>query len=206
MKTNLFLTGLGTVLLSLTGANAVEYHPFIGATMGVADLGYSSEADNSARVNGIDNPSDFFSFGIEGGVRFGNYNEIYNGGVTLNIDMTDTQKIRDKFSNAKFADTRTFAMSATYDNYLRLSGDKTSRIDLVLGAGIGTMNYDIDFESPIMSDKTIYSPMFAFKAALDFELTHNVILSAQARMFAPTRSHYDINAQYIFGGAIKYQF
>lgn len=206
MKTNLFLTGLGTLLLSLTGANAVEYHPFIGATMGVTDLGYSSEADNFARISGIDYPSDFFSFGLESGFRFGDYDKIYNGGVTLNIDMTDTQKIRAKFSNAKFADTRTFAMSATYDNYLRLSGDKTSRIDLVLGAGIGTMNYDIDFESPIMSDKTVYSPMFAFKAALDFELTHNVILSAQARMFAPTRAHYDIDMQYIFGSAIKYQF
>ena len=194
MKTNLFLTSTTAVLLSLTGVNAVEFNPFIGANMGIAGINYSNEAENVD----ADLPSDFFVFGIEGGVRFGDYNKIYNGGVTLNIDMTDKEKIREKFSDTKLANIKTFAMSATYDNYLRLSGDKTSRIDLVLGAGLGTMNYK--------TDDTVYSPTFAFKAALDFGLTRNIILSAQTRLFVPTRSHYDIDTQYIVGGAIKYQF
>ena len=196
MKTNLFLTSSAAVLLSLTAANAVEFNPFIGANMGIAGTNYSNEAEDLYAV--ADLPSDFFAFGIEGGVRFGDYNKIYNGGVTLNLDMTDKEKIREKFSDTKLANIKTFAMSATYDNYLRLSGDKTSRIDLVLGAGLGTMNYKID--------DTVYSPTFAFKAALDFGLTRNIILSAQTRLFVPTRSHYDIDTQYIVGGAIKYQF
>ena len=205
MKTNLFLSSIGAILLSVAGANAVEYRPFVGATMGVSGLHYSSETENA--FANADLPSDFFSFGIEGGVRFGGYNEIYNGGVTLNIDMTDSQKVRDKFTNEKYADLKTFAMSATYDNYLRLSGDKTSRIDLVLGAGVGTMNYDIDFTTATgLKDTTTYSPMFAFKAALDFELTKSITLSAQTRLFVPTRSHYAVDTQYIVGGAVKYMF
>jgi len=203
MKTKLVLTSIGAVLLSLAGANATEYRPFVGLTMGVAGLGYSSEIDD---IKTIDFPSDFFAFGIEGGARFGGYNDIYNGGVSLNIDMTDTQKIRNKFVDTTIAKINTLAMSATYDNYLRLSGDKTSRIDLVLGAGLGAMNYHIDYKDAATDDTTMYSTMLAFKAGLDFELTKNITLSAQTRLFVPTRSHYAVDTQYIAGGAVKYVF
>ena len=207
MKTNLFLTGLGAILLSVTGANAMEYRPFVGATMGVSDINFSKGTDDFARINQLDFPTDFFAFGIEGGTRFGGYNDIYNGGVSLNIDMTDSQKIRKKFADTSVAKINTFEMSATYDNYIRISGDKTSRIDFVLGAGMGVMDYNIDYKHTITKDdETIYSTMFAFKTGLDFELTKNITLSAQARMFVPTRGHYKIDAQYIFGGAVKYMF
>lgn len=205
MKTNLFLTSVCAVLLSVAGANAMEYRPFVGATMGISDLKYSSETEHATR--GIDLPEDFFAFGIEAGARFGGYNDIYNGGVSVNFDMTDSQKIRTKFTDVNLGKLSTLAMSATYDNYFRLSGDKTSRIDAVLGAGMGVMNYDADFKSAVpIEDETKYSTMFAFKAALDFELTKDITLSAQTRLFVPTRSHYEANVQYVVGGAVKYMF
>ncbi|MBO7644832.1 MAG: hypothetical protein J6S57_00840 [Alphaproteobacteria bacterium] len=202
MKTNLFLTGLSVLFIS-AGANAMEYQPFVGATIGFSGLDYSAATEDVARAGAIDLPSDFFSFGLETGVRFGGYYQVYNGGLTLNLDMTDSQKIYEKFTNAKIGDFRTYDASLMYDNYIRLSGDKTSRIDLVLGAGIGILNYDMG-----MTDygENEYSTTFAVKAALDFELTQNITLSAQTRLFVPTRSHYGIDTNYVFGGAVKYMF
>lgn len=203
MKTNLFLTSFGVILLSVAGANATEFRTFIGATMGMGVLDYSSDTDNAALNGQMDLPSDFFSFGLEGGVRFGGYDKIYNGGITLNLDMTDTQKIYGQFTNVKIGELRTYDASVMYDNYLRLSGDKTSRIDLVLGAGMGVINYDMGMQD---YGENAYSTMFAFKAGLDFELTKSVTLSAQTRMFVPTRSNYAVDMNYVFGGAVKYMF
>ena len=206
MKTKFILTSISALLMSVAGANAMEYRPFIGASMGLGGVKYSSEMDNFARSVDADLPTDFFAFGFEAGTRFGAYSKIYNGGITLNFDMTTSSEIEDKFTSAKYGEISTLAMSATYDNYFRLSGDKKSRIDLVLGAGLGTMNYDIDYKAPAASDETVYSPMFAFKAGLDFELTKNITLSAVTRLFTPTRSHYDVDTHYIVGGAVKYLF
>lgn len=203
MKTNLVLTSIAAILLSVAGANATEYRPFVGITLGVSDIAYSKTID---RQTNIDTPSDLFTFGIEGGFRFGGYNQIYNGGVSLNIDTTDSEKIRDKFTDQAYAKLKMSSISATYDNYIRLSGDKTSRIDLVLGVGLGEMNYNIDYKNAGLDDTTVYSSTFAFKLGLDFELTKNVTLSLQSRAFTPTRSHYSVDAQYVFGGAVKYVF
>ena len=207
MKTNLFLTSLGAILFSVAGANALEYRPFVGASLGLSGLKYSNAIETAALNNTADLPSDFFAFGLETGVRFGGYSKIYNGGITFNVDMTTASDIDDLFSSVKYGEIRTVGLSATYDNYLRLSGDKTSRIDLVLGAGFGTMNYEIDYEATTgLPDEKVYSPMFAFKAGLDFELTKNVALSAVSRLFVPTRSGYDMHIQYVVGGAVKYLF
>ena len=174
--------------------------------MGLSGADYSQGTQDSARAGRIDLPDDFFNLGIEAGVRFGEYREIYNGGVMVNLDMTTNRDLQDKFTDAKFAQMRTAALSATYDNYLRLSGDKTSRIDAVLGAGLGVMNYAVDIKASGADDYTIYSTTLVFKAGLDFELTHNITLSATGRLFLPVRGHYEFDTQHVFGGAVKYIF
>ena len=78
------------------------------------------------------------------------------------------------------------------------------RIDLVLGAGLGMMEYNLDINHA--SDITRWSSLVELKAGLDFELTHNVTLSAQTRLFVPMRDAYGIKASYIAGGAVKYVF
>ena len=151
-------------------------------------------------------PKDFITFGVEGGARFGSYDKIYNGGLSLNIDTSDSEKVTNKFTNESYAKAKTTALTATYDNFIRISGDKVKRIDLVLGAGVGAMNYHLDSQTVLASDETVWSTALAFKAGLDFELTKNLTLSATMRWLIPTREHYDIAASYIAGGAIKYMF
>lgn len=201
MKSHIILTSAAALLVSVAGANALEYRPFVGATMGIQGAVYSDEAKDLERVAGIDLPTDFFVFGIEGGVRAGGYNQIYNGGLSVSATKTTYSDVKQKYSEDRFASTDMLNIAITYDNFIRISGDKDSRIDLVLGAGLGTMAYHIDDHSD-----TTWSFAPEFKAGMDFELTHNVTLSATARAIIPTRSHYTFDMSYIIGGSVKYMF
>lgn len=204
MKSHIILTSAAALLVSVAGANAFEYSPFVGLNMGIQNVAYSNSAKDLERIAGIDLPTDFFAFGIEGGVRFGAYNDIYNGGLTLMATKTTYSDVQEKYTNVREASTDMFNISATYDNYIRISGDKAHRIDLVLGAGLGTMAYHVD---PVDDNsETLWSFAPEFKLGMDFELTHNVTLSANARLFVPVRSHYDMDVSYTFGGAVKYLF
>ena len=204
MKSNIVLTSAAVLLVSMTGANALNYQPFVGATMGLQGVIYSDSAKDMERATAIDLPTDFFTFGLEAGVRAGEYNQIYNGGLTLNATKSTYSSVQKKYVEQRVASSDLFDMSVTYDNYIRISGDKESRIDLVLGAGVGTMAYHVDAVGADSKTKWAFAP--EFKMGLDFELTKSVTLSANARVVLPMRSHYEMDATYIMGGAVKYMF
>jgi len=204
MKSKIVLTSAAALLVSVAGANALEYRPFVGATLGLQGAVYSDHAKDIERAAHIDFPTDFFVFGLETGVRAGAYNEIYNGGVTFSVTKTTYSDVKEKYVDTRVASADLFNMAITYDNYIRISGDKDSRIDLVLGAGFGTMAYHID---PVgEKSETIWSVAPEFKVGMDFQLTENVTLAATGRAIIPTRSHYDMDMSYIVGGAVKYLF
>ena len=204
MKSKILLTSMAAILASVAGANALEYKPFVGLTMGLANAIYSDETEDAEKAQNFDLPEDFIAFGIEAGVRFGAHNEIYNYGFTLNADTSTERSIEQKFGSAKLGDMTTTYYSATFDNYFRMSGDKNKRIDLVLGAGLGSMNYHVDLKNGY--DDTVYSPVVALKIGVDFEVSQSWTLSANTRFFVPTRSHYELDSSYIVGGAVKYMF
>lgn len=201
MKSKTLLMGMSALLVSVAGANAMEYKPFVGATMGIQGNGYDDKYDTSD----IDLPHDFISFGLETGVRFGAYNQIYNGGFTLSADTSSIEKIENEFTDTTFAKVDTTILAATYDNYVRVSGDKAKRIDLVLGGGIGAMDYHINYRGD-KDTQSIWSTTIVLKAGVDFELTKHLTLSATTRILFPLRDDYAIDASYIAGGAVKYVF
>ena len=198
------LTSISALLVSVAGANAFEYRPFVGVSMGIQGAAYSDDGEDLERVAAIDLPTDFFAFGIETGVRAGAYDDIYNGGITLSATKTTYSKVQQKYVEDKAGDEDLLNISMTYDNYIRISGDKESRIDLVLGAGFGTMAYHYDAKNG--GSDTVWSFAPEFKVGLDFGLTHSVILSANFRAILPTRDHYEFDLSYIAGGSVKYLF
>nr|MBQ0091610.1 hypothetical protein [Candidatus Enterousia merdequi] len=226
MKTNILLPTL-TALFVATGANAAQYRPvkmsygaqtrpFIGVTLGAQTLNWKDTYKNAADIDDITMPQDFFSFGIETGFRFGNYHEIYNGGLSLNFDISTGDNAEYYPSYIKVSENKNMSISATYDNYIRLSGDKLKRIDLVLGFGGGAFDEITDYdhlgtstlfpEYPFPSDDNSWSAAVALKAGFEFEITENISLSTNARMFIPLKSDYDIGSSFIFGGSVKYIF
>ena len=203
MKSKTLLIGMSALLVSGMGANAMEYKPFIGLTSGIQGVFYDNDFEDQNR--GIDLPKDFLAIGLETGARFGSYQSIYNGGFTISADTSTKQSAETKISNDTVAHIKTTEFAATYDNYIRISGDKIKRIDLVLGGGLGAMNYHIDYAASD-KDETIWSTAIVFKIGADFELTKHLTLSAMSRVFIPTRNHYAAESEYIAGGAIKYVF
>ena len=207
MKSKIMLLSIPAMLVAMGSANATTFRPFVGATMGLQGIMYSDGTKDDERNLDYDLPESLFTYGFEGGFRFGDHSKIYNGGVSLNLDMSTEADIDAKFSDIKKAELTTNTISATYDNYIRISGDKASRIDLVLGAGFGSTSARIeDSNDPIIKSGTEHSGVFALKAGLDFELSEHFTLSAMSRLFIPTKSDYAADASYIVGGAVKYIF
>ena len=204
MKSNILLTSMTVLLASVASANALEYRPFVGVNMGLQGAVYSNHAKDFERFHHVDLPTDFFAFGIDAGVRAGAYDEIYNGGITLTATKTTYSKVKQKYTEARVADIDSFNIAATYDNFIRISGDKESRIDLVLGIGAGMMAYHVDGIRSTSNTEWSFAP--EFKAGLDFELTKHFTLSANARAIVPLRDSYDTDMSYIVGGGVKYMF
>lgn len=203
MKSSIVLTSAAALLVS-AGANALEYKPFVGATLGLQGAIYSDVAKNLEKTDKFDFPTDFFVFGLNAGVRAGSYFDIYNGGVTLSATKSTYSSAEKKFVDERVASMDTFNVSMTYDNYLRISGDKESRIDVVLGAGFGSMATHYDGFGSGSHTKWSFAP--ELKVGLEFELSEHVLLSADFRTIFPTRPHYEINTTYIVGGGVKYLF
>ena len=204
MKSNILLTSMAALLVT-TAANATTIKPFVGAAFGIQGPVYSDDAKDESKAGYFDLPEDFIAFGLEGGVRFGEYNEIYNGGVTLAAKLSTRGKVEDKFTDDTLARINYSEIYGTYDNYIRLSGDKIKRIDLVLGVGAGAMSYHVDDEGSNHSE-TIWSFTPAFKIGVDFEINKHITLSAETLIFTPTRDDYLIDGSYVTGGAFKYVF
>ena len=224
MKSNILFTSLAALTV-MSGANAAQYRPvkmsygaqlrpFVGITLGMQTIDWDSQVKSDSKTLGVTLPEDFLVFGVEGGFRFGNYHEIYNGGLTLNFDMTIPDDVETTISHIKIAEISTYSISGTYDNYIRLSGDQSRRIDLVLGAGIGAINERTSWDhvgtettfGGTPADENDWAGMFVLKAGIDFEVTKYIILSAQTRAFIPVKSQYDLDTNFIFGGAVKYVF
>lgn len=201
MKSKYILTSLAILSATTFTANATTIRPFVGATMGVQNVVYADAGKDFEKSEHVDLPTDFFTFGLEAGARFGEYDKIYNYGFSLNVDKSTYSKIKNKFTDHTYANLDNFAISSTFDNYIRLKSNK--RIDLVLGAGLGAFAYHTDKGE----DKTLYSFTPVIKVGLDFELTNHITLSGIARVFIPTRGgEYKTEASGIFGGAVKYVF
>ncbi len=204
MKSNIVLTSTAALLVSAAGANALEYRPFVGLTMGFQGSVYSDTAKDIEREASIDFPTDFFAFGMDFGVRAGSYFDIYNGGLTISATKTTYSNVQQKYVEERAASADMFNISMTYDNYIRISGDKESRIDVVIGAGAGAMATHFDVVGGESETKWSFAP--ELKIGMDFELTEHFTLSASFRTVFPTRPHYESDVSYIFGGAIKYLF
>lgn len=204
MKSNVLLTSMTVLLATAAGANALEYKPFVGVNMGSQGVVYSDEAKDTERISNIDFPADFFVFGIDAGVRAGSYNRIYNGGVTLSATKSTYSKIQHKYLENRVASADLFNIVATYDNFIRISGDKENRIDLVLGVGAGATAYHINPTNGDSNTKWSFAP--EFKVGMDFELTKHFTLSATVRTMVPLRDNYAADMSYIIGGGVKYVF
>lgn len=134
----IFLT---TSLLSILSMPAMaEVKWFVGGGLGYATPVLSDTLDDLIDEDYLKDDSGTFSFNLMGGMRFGEHDKIYNGGVSANYSyMPDLVRVQDGYHSPYYIDgTLDFStLYISYDNYIRLSGDFENRTDFVASVGLG---------------------------------------------------------------------
>ena len=209
--------GLGIVsILAVESANASDIKLFVGGNIALNSASWDEKVDKTFSNMNLSLPDDFFGLGAEAGVRL-KTNGIYNPGVTLAYDYAF-----DSASDIKYPANNIFssldvgfsAISATFDNYIRFSGNSAKRSDIVLGIGLanGTERVNVRY-TPVahllgyVDEKGKDNGTFVvLKAGFNFELTKNVDFYANGRFFAPTKSDGDLDGLFNLNAGVRYVF
>ncbi len=137
MKKIFLTTGLLSVLVMPAMA---ETKWFVGAGVGYAEPVFSDNVDDLIDDDYLDDNSGTLSLALTAGMRFGEYEKIYNGGVSLTWqNMSGLGELTDgpMSAYALEADLDFMALYLTYDNYIRISGDAKCRTDFIISVGLG---------------------------------------------------------------------
>lgn len=134
----LFLT---TGLLSVLSVPAfAEVNWFVGGGLGYMSPVFSDIVDDLIDEHVYKDKSGTVAFNLAGGMRFGEYDKIYNGGVSAHYSyMADLGHLKDDYNNLYYVDaTLDFStVYFSYDNYIRVSGDSKYRTDFIASIGLG---------------------------------------------------------------------
>lgn len=134
----LFLT---TGLLSILSVSAMaDVKWFVGGGVGYSAPVFSDDVDDLIDEHFLEDNSGTIAFNLTGGMRFGESEKIYNGGVSAAYSyMPDLGKLEDDYRNPYYMDASLdfSTLYITYDNYIRLSGDFKYRTDFVASIGLG---------------------------------------------------------------------
>ncbi len=208
------LTSIGALMLTALSAGAAEttcskgdcsnYKIFFGINAGMLGVNYDGALktliDNlpsmmgGGDVKSLKLPEKDTVIGMEGGMRFGKYKNVWNGGFTISAEKTLGKKIEAVVDTASItgkliANTKLSvnAISATFDNYIRLNKSLENRLDLVVGVGIAEVETNVKLADVGMS---LNSHAAVLKAGLELELTDNISMTLGSRMYMPVAGQY----------------
>lgn len=205
--------GLGMFsMLNITSAFAMDIRPFIGLNIAANAASWQDEADAAAKNLGVDLPTGFYGLGLDAGVVFANDN-IYNAGVALsydyafdsNADLSVAGKLNFHSVKAGFS-----ALSATFDNYIRVSNSESKRKDIVIGVGIARMEERMEIKPtvligwPDIKDK-YHENVFVFKFGYNQQLETNLDWYINTRWFF-THKASDWNSMLGVNTGLRYVF
>jgi len=137
MKKLIFATGLLPVLMAPAAAD-VKW--FVGGGLGYVEPVFSDLIDDEIDEDIWKDDSGTLSVHINGGMRFGAHDKIYNGGVSATLSyMPDLAQLRDGAANPyeMNAELDFTTLYVSYDNYIRISGDSKYRTDFIASIGLG---------------------------------------------------------------------
>ena len=130
-----------TSLLSILSMPAMaEVKWFVGGGLGYATPVLSDTLDELIDEDYLKDDSGTLSFNLMGGMRFGERDKIYNGGVSATYSyMADLAQVKDGYYSPYYIDGALdfSTLYISYDNYIRLSGDSEYRTDFVASVGLG---------------------------------------------------------------------
>ena len=203
-------------ILALNSATAMEIRPFIGGNLSVNGVAWDNDLRKEIKADIGKLPETFIGFGLEAGARFATAN-IYNAGVTLAYDYifdseTDiNDDIKDYISSF---DVGFSAISITFDNYIRVSGKKEHRRDIVIGLGGASIKERIHF-APTAQGKNVGleeenddddGTFVVFKVGYNHQIARNADWYVNGRAFIPTSSDGDADAALNLSTGLRFVF
>lgn len=134
----LFLT---SALLSVMAMPALaETKWFVGANVGYAEPVFSDVVDDQIDNDFWKDESGTVALSMTAGMRFGEHDKIYNGGVSATLSyMPDLGQLKDGDASPLYMDAELdfTTLYLSYDNYIKLSGDSKYRTDFIASVGLG---------------------------------------------------------------------
>lgn len=207
------------IMISASGAIAQEQnqkiHWFVGGNALISNTIWSDDVADA--ISPIKLAETNFGLGAEAGGKFGGYNNIYNLGLTFNYDyLFDAGADIPSPYDSIFSEITTgfSAISASFDNYVRIDTTENKRTDLVLGIGYtratergamkttayGQLNGYYDDSSKEDGDVVV------FKLGVNSELTNYLDWSVSLRAFVPTNSDSDMDLAAILSAGLRFKF
>ena len=213
-----FFMTMPCLALALTGfsANAADIKPFVGGNLAINGVSYSDDTKDAMDNVGIDLPETFFGLGFEAGVKFATDN-LYNAAVTFAYDYAfDAEADIDSFTKDYISslDTGFSAISATFDNYLRVSGEAKHRQDIVLGSGLGNATERIKMTTTTLGkanglydiDEDDDGTVVVLKVGYNYQISNHLDWYVNGRWFIPTDSDSDVDALFNANAGVRFVF
>lgn len=205
-----FLTTCSCMLLALecSPSYSMELKPFIGLNIAANGVAYSDELNDISDDANIDLPSSFFSVGAEAGLKFKTTN-IWNSSITLAYDYAfDSEADTDDNPYVDYMNMGFSAISATFDNYIRVSGDAIHRQDIVIGVGVARATERIEMS---LMEYTGYAELseedkattFVLKVGYNYQMPNNAEWYLNGRWFIPSS---DSEVEALFNANVGLRF
>lgn len=213
----ILLVGVSAIsMLSIENVNAADIKPFIGGNVAINGVIWSNDADQNTRDIGIDLPDAFIGLGLEAGVKFVN-NNIYNAGITLVYDYAfDSEAKLDSYIKQYYYDVSTgfSSISVTFDNYIRISGEKAHRRDIVLGVGLANGTERISVKTTYYGEVNGLKDVkekddgraFVLKIGYNHQMADNIDWYVNGRTFIFSGGDKDVNSMFNFSTGLRYVF
>lgn len=208
---------IGTAfVLSINSAIAMDIRPFVGGNVSINGVVWDNEVRKDAKENIGKLPEVFIGLGLEAGARFVTTN-IYNAGITLAYDYvfdSETDINDDMKDYISLLDTGFSAISITFDNYIRVSGKKEHRRDIVIGLGGASATERLHFnptprgEEVGLEEQKIddTGTRIVFKVGYNHQIARNADWYVNGRAFVPTSGDDDTEAFFNLSVGLRFVF
>ena len=185
----ILIPALCTFCITPAIADEAVVRPYIGANINFDFISYSPYMEDVMDNSGLHFSDSYFGIGLEAGVKFGDKNNIWNGGVAIAYDYAFDTSASVTNSYINNAGSCFSAWNIGFDNYIRVDDKDSKRTDLIFGIGVGKGTERSYWSIPdfITVDEKESTTMIVLKFGTNIRLNETVDWYTTLRDFIPSK-------------------
>ena len=185
----ILIIGIATACINSSFAKDADLRPYVGGNINYNFVSFSSTVEDMMSYYDVSLSEGYFGVGLEGGIKFGNIKNTWNGGILFAYDylFDSSASVYDLYID----DVKTgfSAWNVGFDNYIKLDEENNNRYDLILGLGFGQATERIKISGTGLTEN--YSDdggVFVLKLGTNIQINEKLDWYASIRGFIPTKS------------------